>query len=74
MNEQESLFHFRTGTGKQKSFHGVWDWNRKYKNHSRSLRRERENPNFIPGKRTGNGKFKSVLKLFFLKSLVIFTN
>ena len=61
----------RQGTGRheRKSLFAFWDRKTKInkfvfgtgagntRNHSRSLERDRKNPNFIPVKRDGNGKF-----------------
>ena len=73
------FINFGTGTGKEKSFPGVRDGNRKYtklfplfatgmgnlRNHSCCLGQGREITNFIPVKRGQKGKFENTLEAHF---------
>ena len=68
------FLHFGTGTGKTKlkiSVFGTGTENAR--NNSRSSGRERENPNFIPVKLDGNGKFESALKPYFSLKTKLFS-
>ena len=61
-----NFFAFWDGNGKTKKAFPVFGTGTGYKrNHSHSSGRERDNQNFIPVKRDGNGKFESALKAYF---------
>ena len=60
MHERESLFVFWDGKGKTKKAFPVFGTvTGNTGNHSRSLGRERENPNIIPVKWDEKGKFEN---------------